>query len=63
MNKLLCQSRMFQLYSAQTGSLYGKVEAISESDAVDQFARKQGFVSRRAMWGAGRFEYVSAEVA
>ncbi len=53
----------YRLYSAQTGSSFGSVAATSESDAVDQFARKQGFDSARAMWTAGRFEYISAVAA
>lgn len=53
----------YSLYSAQTGSSFGTVSATSEADAVDQFARSHGFESARAMWAAGRFEYVSAVAA
>lgn len=52
--------KTFTLYSAQTGSTFGAVQATSEMDALNQFARRQGFESAQAMWRAGRFEYVSA---
>lgn len=52
--------RTFQLYSAQTGELFGTVQASSEGDAIDIFARRYGFENRAAMWKAGRFEYISA---
>lgn len=55
--------RPFRLYSSQTGDSFGTIEAISEDDAVDQFAKRQKFESRQAMWRAGRFEYVSATAA
>lgn len=52
----------YQLYSAQTGSFFGQVQAASESDAVDKFAQARGHANRQAMWKAGSFEYVSAYV-
>lgn len=52
--------KTFHLYSAQTGSSFGTVQATSETDALNQFARRHGFESSQAMWKAGRFEYVSA---
>ena len=54
--------KTFHLYSAQTGSSFGTVQAVSEQDAVDRFAQNRGFKDARAMWAAGSFEYVSAEV-
>ena len=53
--------KTFHLYSAQTGS-FGTVQAASETDALNQFAQRFGYASARAMWNAGSFEYVSAEV-
>ena len=52
--------KTFHLYSAQTGSSFGKVQAASETDALNQFAKSHGYESVQAMWKAGRFEYVSA---
>ena len=54
------QNRMFQLYSAQTGMLFGKVLAASEGDALDKFAQSRGWTNRAAMWAAGSCEYLSA---
>lgn len=51
--------KTFHLYSAQTGSSFGTIEATSESDALDRFAQRQGFETASKMWAAGRFEYVS----
>jgi hypothetical protein len=53
----------FNLYSAQTGSSFGTVQAINETDALNKFAQRHGFESAWAMWAAGRFEYVSAGAA
>lgn len=53
----------YQLYSAQTGSSFGQVQATSEADALDRFSQRYGFQSAKAMWAAGQFEYVSAEAA
>ncbi len=55
--------KTFRLYSAQTGSSFGTVEAVSESDALNRFAQRYGHNSVQAMWKAGCFEYVSAEAA
>jgi hypothetical protein len=54
--------RTFRLFSAQTGSLFGTVQAASIHDAIDTFARRYGFQNRAAMWNAGRFEYIDAAV-
>lgn len=54
--------KTFQLFSAQTGSLFGTVQAASVGDAIDIFARRYGFADRRAMWSAGQFEYIDASV-
>ena len=55
--------KTFYLYSAQTGSSFGTVQAIDEMDALNQFAKRHGHASARAMWDAGSFEYVSAQCA
>ena len=55
--------KTFYLYSAQTGSSFGTVQATSSTDALNQFAQRYGYKSARAMWDAGSFEYVSAEAA
>lgn len=52
----------FQLYSAQTGREFGRVEATSERDAVEKFAQSNGWADAKAMWEAGRFEYIAAAV-
>lgn len=51
----------FKLYSAQTGDSWGRIDATSESDALDRFAQQRGYLDRFAMW-ADRpgLEYVSA---
>ena len=55
----------FQIFSAQTGATFGfgTVEAASERDALDVFARECGYGDARAMWAAGHFEYIDARVA
>lgn len=56
----MSDKKVFQVYSAQTGIVFGDVQATSEQAAVDQFAQQKGYADRHAMWKAGRFEYVSA---
>jgi hypothetical protein len=56
------EETLFRLYSAQTGDSFGQVSATSEADALERFAKARGFESCRAMWDAGRFEYVSVAV-
>ncbi len=56
------KSRTYQLYSAQTGSLFGTIQALDEGGAVDQFARDRGYANRDAMWKAGAWEYISAHI-
>lgn len=53
----------FQIYSAQTGDTsFGRVEAASEADALDCFARRCGHVDRNAMYrDSPGFQWLSAE--
>lgn len=50
----------FQIYSAQTGDAFAKVDAATADAALDKFAQRQGYKDAAAMWRAGRFEYASA---
>jgi hypothetical protein len=53
--------KTFEIYSAQTGSVFGNVQASDKTDALNKFAQSFGHKDARAMWDAGRFEYASAE--
>ena len=51
----------FQLYSAQTGENRGRVEADSESAALDEFAQQRGYADRHEMWDRNQgLAYISA---
>jgi hypothetical protein len=50
----------FQMYSSQTGNNYGEIDASNAAEALDKFAKARGFADRKAMWAAGRWEYISA---
>ena len=52
--------KTFQLYSAQTGERWGRVEAIDEGDAIDRYAMARGYKDRADMWKRGHYEYLSA---
>jgi hypothetical protein len=50
----------FQIVSNQTGNFYGRVQATSEDNAIDQYAQARGYADRFAMWKDGRGEYLAA---
>jgi hypothetical protein len=56
----MSDTKVFEVFSAQTGFHFCDVRAASEQNAIDQFAQQKGYADRHAMWAAGRFEYVSA---